>query len=127
MAHRGWLMRAPVNREIVNDAAKLIMHRLLARALARDPSLIERAKAALAASAARFPNRSFIADWNELLHLPVGELRSRLTSRSQESKRLRLSSPFVTADGVDFTDETLRRRIGRAAKRIAARSQGQGA
>jgi hypothetical protein len=35
--------------------------------------------------------------------------------------RLRLSSPFTTAEGVDFTDQTLRRRIRRAAKRILAR------
>jgi hypothetical protein len=119
-------MHAPLNCETVNDTAKLIMHRLVARALARDPWLIERAKAGLAASAVRFPDRSFIADWNDLLHLPVGELRSRLTSRSEESKRLRLSSPFVIAEGVDFTDATLRRRIGRAAKRTAARGRGNG-
>jgi hypothetical protein len=119
-------MSAALNCETVNDAAKLIMHRLIARALARDPSLVERAKAALAASAIRFPNRSFIADWNALLELPAGELRSRLTSRSQEGKRLRLSSPFVTAAGIDFTDAALRRRIGCAAKRCATRMSGHG-
>jgi hypothetical protein len=34
---------------------------------------------------------------------------------------LRLSSPFVVAEGIDFTDPRLRRRIMRAANRIAAR------
>lgn len=36
--------------------------------------------------------------------------------------RLRLSSPFMLAEGVDFEDDILRRRIWRAAKRIAVRS-----
>jgi hypothetical protein len=36
--------------------------------------------------------------------------------------RLRLSSPFVLAQGINFEDEALRRRIWRAAKRIAIRS-----
>jgi hypothetical protein len=40
--------------------------------------------------------------------------------------RLRLSSPFVLADGIDFEDEALRRRIWRAAKRIALRSTANG-
>ena len=31
-------MRPPLNREDINDTAKLIMHRLIARSLARDPS-----------------------------------------------------------------------------------------
>jgi hypothetical protein len=44
-----------------------------------------------------------------------------LTSRHPEMKRLRLSSPFVIADGADFTDPDLRRRIRRAARRIAER------
>jgi hypothetical protein len=35
-------MRTPANRETVNDTAKLIMHRLIARELARDPTLVER-------------------------------------------------------------------------------------
>jgi hypothetical protein len=38
--------------------------------------------------------------------------------------RLRLSSPFVLAQGINFEDEALRRRIWRAAKRITLRSMG---
>jgi hypothetical protein len=41
-------MHAPLNQEIINDTAKLIMHRLIARWLVRDPSLVHRAKASLA-------------------------------------------------------------------------------
>jgi hypothetical protein len=115
-------MDAPLNQETVNDTAKLIMDRLIARSLARDPTLIDRAKASLAKMSLRFPDCSFVADWEKLLRLPTQELRILLTSRDQDMKRLRLSSPFVTAEGVDFTDQTLRRRIWRAAKRLAARA-----
>jgi hypothetical protein len=115
-------MNTFVNQEAVNDTAKLFMHRLIARSLARDPSLLDRARISLAKAARRFPDRSFIAEWESLLRLPVCTLRKALTRRDQYMKRLRLSSPFVNAEGVDFTDAALRRRIGRAAKRIAIRS-----
>jgi hypothetical protein len=115
-------MQGALNQEKVNDAAKLIMHRLIARALARDASLIDRAKASLAKMSIRFPDRSFVAEWEAMLRLPPDRLRELLTSRSEEAARLRLSSPFVTAEGIDFSDQTLRRRISRAAKRIVERS-----
>src|SRR5712691_730936 len=104
-------MHAPLNQEMVNDTAKLIMHRLIARSLVRDPLLVDRAKSSLAKISARFPDRSFVADWEELLSLPTSSLRVLLTRRTQRMMRLRLSSPFVIAEGVDFRDATLRRRI----------------
>jgi len=115
-------MQAPLNQEIVNDTAKLIMHRLIARLLARHPYLVDQARVSLAEVSSRFPDRAFVGDWEELLRLPTAELRALLTSRDQGMKRLRLSSPFVTAEGVDFGDQALRRRIRRAAKRIVARA-----
>jgi hypothetical protein len=118
-------MDTPLNQETVNDTAKLIMHRLIARSLARDPMLVDRAKVSLAKISLHFPDRSFVTDWDELLRRPTRELRTLLTSRDQNMKRLRLSSPFVTAEGVDFSDQALRRRIWRAAKRIAARASGR--
>jgi hypothetical protein len=114
-------MATPLNQEIVNDTAKLLMHRLIARLLARDP-LVDRARSSLARTARRFPDRSFVAEWDSLLRLPISALCEMLTRRDQHMRRLRRSSPFVTAEGVDFTDVALRRRIGRAAKRIAARA-----
>jgi hypothetical protein len=92
-------------------------------ALACSRSIIGRSGESLARqNFGPFPDRSFVADWEELLRLPTWELRALLTSRNQDMKRLRLSSPFVTAEGVDFGDQTLRRRIRRAAKRIVARA-----
>src|SRR5882672_5355643 len=114
-------MSATLNRETVNDTAKLIMHRLIARALVRDPSLVGRARASLEKMATRFPDQSFVRDWDALLRRPVNEIVAVLTGCGQEARRMRLSSPFVLAEGIDFKDEVLRRRIGRAAKRIAAK------
>src|SRR5437879_1878869 len=108
-------MDAPLNQEIINDTAKLIMHRLVARSVARDLTLVDRAKVSLAKMSLRFPDRTFVADWEELLRLPVRELRTLLTSRDQNMTRLRLSSPFMTAEGMDFTDQEFRQRIWRAA------------
>jgi hypothetical protein len=120
-------MNSPVNQEIINDAAKLIMHRLIARSLATDPSLINRAKSSLAEMATRFPDRSFVAEWATLLDLPAWRIRLLLTRRNSNMNRLRLSSPFVIAEGVDFSDDTLRRRIRRAARRVAAPASRSGA
>lgn len=115
-----------VDKERVNDTAKLMMHRLIARRLSHDHSLIERAKVSLGRSADHFGNYTFIHDWSELLNLPISEIRYRLTCRDEKMTRLRLSSPFVLAEGIDFEDEALRRRIWRAAKRIAVRSKEDG-
>jgi hypothetical protein len=120
--HIGGIMQAPMNQESINDTAKLMMHRLIARLLARDPLLIDRARASLARMSARFPDRTFITEWEELLRLPSPELRRLLISRNEDMRCLHLSSPFVVAEGVDFGDQNLRRRIRRAAKRIAARA-----
>jgi len=108
-------MDVRVNQETVNDAAKLIMHRLIARKLADDPSLIERARTAQARVAVRFTDRPFVAEWDELLALPIAALRRKLVSRDSDMVRLRISSPFVLAANVDFTDYDLRLRIRRAA------------
>lgn len=114
-------MKVAVNQEMVNDAAKLMMHRLISRKVGHDPSVVERAKSIHAGMARRYPGGSFVQEWDELLKLPSIELRTRLTSRDSEMVRLRLSSPFFLAAGIDFTDYDFRRRIRRAAKRVVER------
>jgi hypothetical protein len=111
-----------INKERVNDAAKLMMHRLIARKIGRDPSLVEKARVSLGRSAERFRDYAFVREWNDVLDLPLPRVRQLLTSRDEAMTRLRLSSPFVVTDGIDLEDEALRRRIWRAAKRIAVRS-----
>lgn len=60
-------MSSEINQERVNDHAKLILHRLVARELGRDPSLLLRARDALQARAARMPGREFTSEWEKLL------------------------------------------------------------
>jgi hypothetical protein len=115
-------MTIRINKERVNDTAKLMMHRLISRELGRNPSLVDRAKDVLGRNPEHDWYPSFVRDWSELLKRPVPEIRRRLTSRDEDMTRLRLSSPFVLADGIDFQENALRRRIRRAAKRIANRS-----
>jgi hypothetical protein len=115
-------MSVRVNQEYVNDTAKLMMHRLIAREVGRDPSVVERAKVSLARSAQHYEGYSFVREWSDLLGSPPSTVRRLLTSRDEEMTRLRLSSPFVLAEGIDFGDDALRRRIWRAAKRVAERS-----
>lgn len=110
-----------MNQEVVNDAAKLMMHRLVARALARDPSMLNRARVSATRIAERYPDRDFVREWDILLRLPVPQIRNRLTSRDPAMYRLRLSSPFVLIEGLGLADPGLRRRIRRAAQRIVAR------
>jgi hypothetical protein len=117
-------MNVTLNQETVNDTAKLIMHRLIARRLLHDPSLVIRAQESLAKMAIRFPDRPFVQEWEVILRRSDKEIATFLADRGDEARRLRLSSPFVIVEGVDFTDETLRRRIWRAAKRIASIGEG---
>jgi hypothetical protein len=115
-------MSVELNQEHVNDTAKLMIHRLIARAISRDPSLVEKAKVSLDQSSRRFEGYSFVREWSELLDHPPSEVRRLLASRSERMTRLRLSSPFVLAEGIDFGNTALRRRIWRAAKRVAQAS-----
>jgi hypothetical protein len=119
-------MDVAINQETVNDTAKLMLHRLISREIRRDPSLIQRAKASNARIADRYAGSSFVREWDELLNLPPSVLRAKLTSRTSDMVRLRASSPFVLAEGVDFTDYDFRLRIRRAAKRIALRAFAHG-
>jgi hypothetical protein len=100
-------MTYPFSQKQVNNTARLIMHRLIVRAIGRDPSLIDKAV-------------GVDDDWNAILALPVSELRRLRTSRSENMTRLRLSSPLAFV--IDLTDLDLRRRIHRAARRLVEHS-----
>ncbi|MDH2386331.1 hypothetical protein [Bradyrhizobium sp. CER78] len=114
-------MAGEVNEGVVGDTAKLMMHRLIVRMVRRDPSLVERAKIAHARQADQFVDWPFVREWEELLALPTKELASRLVSRDREMVRLRNSSPFYLAEGVDFGGYDARVRLRRAARRIVER------
>ncbi len=117
-------MSTEVNQGIVGDIAKLMMHRLIARQIRRDPTLVERAKIAHARQADQFAGWPFVREWDELLSLPPSELTSKLISRDREMVRLRNSSPFYLAEGVDLKDYGFRIRLQRAARRVVERGLG---
>lgn len=115
-----------LNEGIVGDTAKLMMHRLIARMVRRDPSLLEKAKVAHARQANQFAGWPFVREWQDLLALPPRELAAKLISRDREMVRLRNTSPFYLAEGVNFGNYNARVRLRRAARRVVKRrSNGQ--
>lgn len=102
------------NAEAVNDRAKLLMHRLIARRIRLRPDLIETAKMRIAQKRQVGPLFDYIPEWESLLSQDAETLCRSITSRGETMIRLRLSSPLV--DVVDFRDPQLRRRIWRKAK-----------
>jgi hypothetical protein len=74
-------MSTKVNESEVGDTAKLMIHRLIARRIRRDPTLVDRAKAILARQADQFEGWPFVREWEVLLSLPPSKLTSKLISR----------------------------------------------
>jgi len=78
-----------------NDRFKLAHHRLVARALSRNPALLDEARAVVAAWQADAGHAGYVDDWAALLAQPASIVRREITRRSPEATRLRLSSPFA--------------------------------
>lgn len=106
-----------INEEAVNDRAKLLMHRIVARMLPSNPHLISQARSALSPEG---PAPSYVGEWNLLLEANMTEVRRMITVRSEMMDRLRISSPFSFV--IDFRDPTLRRRIWKLARKGISRS-----
>lgn len=105
-----------VNRESVNDRAKLILHRLVARRLQANPSLLDEALVRL--QSLEGPAPDYVVEWSRVLDRPAEEIAKLIGSRSQQMTHLRVSSPFRLPEG--FDDETWRRRVWKKAKLGAA-------
>jgi hypothetical protein len=89
-------MSIEVNQGVIGDTAKLMMHRLIARQIRRDRTLVEKAKVEHARQAGSVRGLAFRCEWDALLSLPPAELTSKLISRDREMTRLRNSSPFLS-------------------------------
>jgi transcriptional regulator of acetoin/glycerol metabolism len=105
------------NPELVNDRAKLLYHRLVARRLRREPLLIARARDVISKRPFSDINLHIVEDWRRLLSGSTPQLVDVLIGRSPEAKRLRLSSPFPFVNELKIEEEELRRRLWRVAKR----------
>ena len=105
-----------VNAEDVNDRARAIMHRFVARALTREPGLVVCARRVV--DEWRSPSEEYdhVAEWARLLDLPSAELARVLVRRDETMDRLRSSSPFRgMVEGLD--DVAFRLRLWRKARR----------
>jgi len=112
-----------MNSEAINDRAKLILHRLLARRLKDHPELVEQAKAVLDRMARTSLHKTWVDEWREILELPVEEIRRRITRRDEHGILLRVNSPFGDLEG-GVTDVATRARLWRKAKAgLSARSK----
>ncbi len=112
--HRSRQVRhvSEVNSEAVNDRAKLLMHRLIARQLGTFPNLLEMAKEQARRTSTLEPDHA--EEWRQLLSSDLSVIRNALTKRSETMDRLRLSSPFALIAG--FSDPGVRKRIWKKAR-----------
>src|SRR4051794_30253031 len=83
------------NAEAVNDRAKLIMHRLVIRALAGDGALLGHARARQARRRAEERDNRDTAAWDAMLTWPAERLRRRVTQRDEAMVALRSTSPLL--------------------------------
>ena len=110
--------KAPgVNRETVNDRAKLILHRLVAGHLRRSDQLLVEARQRFKAMPQPVPD--YVRDWLEILDQPVGVVARLIVKRSDALTRLRTASPFQLSAAYD--DPAWRRRVWQKAKLGVAR------
>ena len=105
-----------LNRESVNDRAKLILHRLVARRLRANPALLEDARTRLQSLAGPAPD--YVIQWARVLDRSAEDVADLIGSRSEQMTHLRVSSPFRLPEG--FDDEAWRRRVWKKAKLGAA-------
>ena len=105
-------VKTTVNRESVNDRAKLILHRLVARSLRANPALLDEARARLHSLAGPAPD--YVIQWARVLDRPAEDVADLIGSRSEHMTHLRVSSPLRLPEM--FDDETWRRRVWQKAK-----------
>lgn len=107
--------------EDVNSEAKLIMARIIARRIATDPSVVDRAKAWYADWSEEQRATKPASYWIEVLEHGPEAARRRLTARNERAAWMRNSTPLVLSEGLDcLRDVEFRRRIWRDAKRLVA-------
>jgi hypothetical protein len=104
------------NLEVVNDRAKLIMDRLIARRIRRDPELVQRAYDWLRELRDSSPDEDrkwWMDEWLEILARGHDSVRKFICSREQYPRQMANASPLYSkpAIGDMFHDLQFRRRI----------------
>ena len=88
---------APYSSHRLIEARSLAMHAAMARKIERDPALLAVPQRNLERWAARWSNKppGWLHEWRALLQRPWPEIASIITEPSENSARLRQSSPFA--------------------------------
>lgn len=91
---------SPPMSHVLHDQRSLVMHRLIARRLRRDPALrgtaLENLRRWCAGDVEVSASRRAAAlEWRPLLEGPLPRLLHAMTAASPEGQRLRQSSPFA--------------------------------
>ncbi len=105
-------------REDVNERMKLIMDRLIARAISQDPGLILHASQWLRSEKDKgLRTEWWVDEWLSVLSKPTSEVVGFVRSRTEDARRLAASSPFYRPEisGIDFGNLELRRRLWKKA------------
>lgn len=96
----------------VHDKRSLLMHRLIARRVKREPALragaMENIRHWMMNPGASESSREAMLEWIPLLEGPLERLVAAMTSSMENSQRLRQSSPFA---GETFIRQTERLRV----------------
>lgn len=88
-------MKGNDNKYTESDWRSLEMHRLIAKKLVENPSLIELAQSNISRwSSVRGKTRSYL-EWEDILSSGIQRTIDILTGEDQECARLRSSSPFT--------------------------------
>jgi hypothetical protein len=108
-----------MNKEQINDRAKLIYHRWVSRRLGRDATLVNHARTVARSYEAKYGNSPFVESWIRLLDQPLHVIRGRISDPSQEADFLRSTSPFPLVGELSIQDQRVRRKLWRKASRFA--------
>lgn len=107
--------------EAVNDEAKLIMARIIARHIATNPAAVGRALISYRVWSEEDRATKPAAFWIEVLEEGPEAVRRRITQRDEQATWMRNATPLALSDELPcLRDVDFRRRIWRDARRLAA-------
>ena len=94
---RRWLPARPgYSDHRIHEIRSLALHALVARKLARDPSLLEVARGNLIRWRQSSPEPpAYLDEWERILSQPLPQILALITATDEEATRLRQSSPFA--------------------------------
>ncbi|SMD16337.1 hypothetical protein [Rhizobium sp. RU36D] len=95
---------------------------MIARALRDRPELVQVAQQENDSLREQYGDHGQFVEWDDILKLPVSELRQLLTSRSERMSQLRIDSPFIRPliREFGFHEDKQRRRILDASRRLVS-------